>query len=231
MKKTLLTLAVSISGLLAASNAGAVLVSVSGPTSSLNNTSAEIIAAPSNADDDEAFNEGIQGFNEAIGVLLASELDVDGGTIAAGMRVDSHMIFLNSGPGNSSQRIEHGTGAGFQGGVEFTFDGMVLGVMSDSIGQLEFDSTPVLGAAGTTYPGSTFPARGMEGDPLDGLFNNDWYFFSGNTIRLGMEVTEPGDWIRVVTVSQVPLPATLPLLGGALGLMGFLRWRRQRRLA
>ncbi len=230
MKKTLLTLAVSISGLLAASNAGAVLVSVSGPTSSIGG-SAEIIAAPPNADDDAAFNTGIQGFNEAIGVLLAADLMVDGGPIAAGMRIDSHMIFLNSGPGDSNQRIDHGTGAGFQGGVEFTFDGMVLGVMSDGIGQLEFNSTPLLGAAGTTYPAGTFTARGMEGNPLDGLFNNDWYSFSGNTITLGMEVTEPGDWIRVVTVSQVPLPATLPLLGGALGLMGFLRWRRQRRLA
>lgn len=229
MKKTLLTLAVSISGLLAASNAGAVLVSTNGSLSS-EGTAAAIIAAPANANDDEAFNTGIQAFNEVVGFTLGANLMVDGGIIAAGTRVDSHMIFLNSGPGNSTQLIEHGAG-GNQNAATFTFDGDILGVMSDFTGSLEVNSSAFLGNPATSYPIVPFDARGLEGDPLDGLTNNDFYSFGGSTITLGMRVTEPGDWIRVVTVSQVPLPATLPLLGGALGLMGFLRWRRQRRLA
>jgi hypothetical protein len=40
-----------------------------------------------------------------------------------------------------------------------------------------------------------------------------------------MVVTEPGDWIRVVTVSEVPVPAALWLFAPAL--MGFLGLRRK----
>ena len=45
------------------------------------------------------------------------------------------------------------------------------------------------------------------------------YIVSGNQITVSMRVTEPGDWIRVVTT---PEPATLAvlLIGGGLALLG-----------
>ena len=229
MRKIILTLTLMLSGVLFGTNAGAVLVSTNGSISSAGGAAA-IIAAPADARDDAAFNNAIQAFNERIGVLLAANLAVDGDTIAAGTRVDSHMIFLNSGPGNNNTLIEHGAN-GNQNAASFTFNGAILGVMSNSNGSLETNSTPILGSLTTNYPGSPFSARGMEGNPLDGLLNNDWYSFTGNTIQLGMRVTEPGDWIRVVTVSAVPIPAALPLMFGGLGLLGLAGWRKKRKLS
>ncbi len=205
------------------------MVSTNGSLSS-EGVAAAIITAPGDVTDDAASNKAIQAFNEIIGYILLADLDVDGGTdIAAGTRVDSHMIFLNSGPGNDNTLIEHGAG-GNQNAASFTFDGMILGVMSDSTGLLEVNSSSFLGAPGTTYPIAAFAARGLEGNAFPGTAN-DWYSFALSTINLGMRVTEPGDWIRVVTVSAVPVPAALPLFGTGLGILGFLGWRRRRKAA
>lgn len=228
-KKIMCVAGLTCASMMVATNANAVLVSAAGGLSSAG-AAPSIIAAPPDANDDAAFNLGIQAFNEIIGYILAAPLNVDGPTdIAAGIRVDSHMIFLNSGPGDSSTLIEHGAG-GNQNAVSFTFNGAILGVMSDSTGLAETQSSGFLGAPGTSYPGAPFSARGLEGNPFDNTAN-DWYSTAGNTITLGMRVTEPGDWIRVVTVSAVPIPAALPLLGGALAFGGFMGWRRKRNQA
>ncbi|MBK0328384.1 VPLPA-CTERM sorting domain-containing protein [Rhodobacteraceae bacterium F11138] len=188
-----------------------------------------IIAAPDDATDDAAHNRGIQAFDEQQFYTLTDSLSVDGGTIAAGTTVSSHMIFLNSGPGNNGTLIEHGAGNN-QNAVTFTFDGDVLGVMSARNGAMEIASS-FLGADGTTYPDATFSARGMEGNPLSGGRRNDWYSFTDNEISLGMRVTEPGDWIRVITAapSQVPVPASVVLLGTALAGFGAAGMRRRRK--
>ena len=169
----------------------------------------EIIAAVS-VQEDSPTNTLQQGFNEKQGVTLGSALTVDGGTIAAGTKVDSHLIFLNSA-GNARIETE----------ARWTFNGTILGVMSDSIGQLMKDSNPTLAAFNdyfTTGSALTFNAAGLEG--------NDGYSGVGtNTLSLSMLVTEPGDWIRVVTVSQVPVPAALWLFAPAL--LGFLGLRRK----
>ncbi len=164
----------------------------------------DIIAAPASVADDTPGAENFhqQAFDEQQGVLLASDLQVDGGFISSGTRVDSHMIFLNS-PGN--QFIS-------DLGVKWTFDGTILGVMSDARGLLETASNSILGASGTTYPGA-FSARGMEG--------GDSYSYSGNSIVVSMLVSEPGDWIRVVTATQIPEPMSAGLL--LLGLAGLRR--------
>jgi len=50
---------------------------------------------------------------------------------------------------------------------------------------------------------------------------------NGNELQLAMRVSEPGDWIRVVTaaeVSAVPLPASAFLFGPAV--LGFIARRR-----
>jgi len=149
-----------------------------------------------------------QGFDEMQNVLLAAALGVDGGAIAAGTRVDSHMIFLNNLSGGTSHAS-----------VIWTFSGTVLGVMSDGPGALEDASTALLGAAGTNYPLGSFPARGFEGA--------DTYLIAGNTLSVDMFVSQPGDWIRVITATAVPEPGTLALLGIGLFGMGLMRRRRK----
>ena len=195
--------------------ASAAIVSVSGPLSSAG-ALASIIAAPTSVVDDApgAENTGMQGFSEVQGFTLLSDLAVDGGSIAAGTIVDSHMIFLNS---SGTTFIRHGIGQG--GPVQWTFDGTILGVMSDQRGTLEAASNSILGALGTAYPGG-FGARGLEG--------NDFYSVAGNVLSLGMAVSEPGDWIRVVTQAPapVPLPAAGWLLIAGLGALGAAARRR-----
>jgi len=149
----------------------------------------DIIPAPSSVVDDAsgggATNTAQQAFDERQNVVLPVAVATDGGGLPAGAFVSSHMIFLNTpetGPGASDQ------------GVVWTFDAPIIGVMSDAAGNREAASNAILGAPGTIYPGA-FAARGMEA--------NDGYIVSGNQITVNMQVTEPGDWIRVVTRSNL----------------------------
>lgn len=162
-----------------------------------------VIPAPSSVRDDAYRNTSIQGFNERQRVTLASPLAVDGGMIAAGTTVNSHMILLNTGGRTPTSDA-----------AKFRFDGVILGVMSDAGGNLEAASSLFLGSPGTRYP-----------DALDqrGLDQNDWYSFSGNMLKVNMNVGEPGDWIRVVSV--VPEPSEYALLA-SFGLLGFAGYRR-----
>ena len=148
-----------------------------------------IIPAPPSVIDDPpgATNTAQQAFNERQGVVLPAPLEVDpgGAFIPAGTVVDSHMIFLNT-IGNVFATDQN---------VVWTFDGPIVGVMSNGNGSLEVASSGLLGAVGTTYPPATFGARGLE--------SNDSYLVGpANTITVSMLVTEPGDWIRVVTLAE-----------------------------
>jgi hypothetical protein len=169
----------------------------------------DIIAAPPSVADDSpgAENTAQQAFDEAQNVFLNVALAVDGGSIGPGITVNSHMIFYNTvGTGTTTSR------------ATWLFDGPILGVMSDSGGNLEAASNSLLGALGTTYPGA-FSARGLEGQ--------DFYNVVGNSIDVNMVVSEPGDWIRVVT--RVPEPGSLLLLGiGLIGIAGVARKRFQK---
>lgn len=174
----------------------------------------EIIAAPPAVLDGFVTNDHQQGFNELQGVFIPgfppTLVDVFA-VVPPGTHVNSHMIFLNSvGPEIT------------QNGVTWTFDGNILGVMSDIGGVQEFLSNPVLGNPLTIYPGA-FAGRGME--PL-----TDSYVIFGNTLTVNMTdglVGDPGDWIRVVTV--VPEPGTYLVLGGFLALTLFAASRRRAR--
>lgn len=224
---TFMKAALAATLLISGTTANAALISTNGSLSD-QGVAAAIIAAPSDVNDDAAYNDAIQAFDEAQNVMLGSALAVDGGTIAAGLRVSSHMIFLNSGPDNNRDLIEHGFGN--SAAATFTFDGDILGVMSDSLGANEVASSAFLGATGTSYPTIAFGARGLEGNPLVGV-NDDYYSITGNTISLGMRVTEPGDWIRVVTVAAVPLPASFLFLGAGLAAFGAMGAKRRRKAA
>ena len=212
-KIILLTLLVTVSLLTGLANAN--ITSVVGPNSNLGSAPG-IISAPADVTDDAATNTGQQGFNERQGVLLLADLAVDSGSISKGTVVNSHMIFLNT----------QGNTQGTHYNVTWTFDSVILGVMSDRPGSYEVASSGFLGAVGTIYPGATFDARGLEamGDPTTG----DGYIISGNTLHLGMGVTEPGDWIRVVTEArcEVPAPGAIVLASLGAGMIGWLRRRR-----
>jgi hypothetical protein len=130
-----------------------------------------------------ASNTHQQAFNELQVVVLTAPIAVDGGIwIPAGTAVNSHMIFLNQPDCVSCSLLADQ--------ATWTFNGNILGVMSDSSGSAEAATTLVLGAPATFYPGA-FADRGFEID--------DAYAISGNAITVRMSVTQPGDWIRVVT--------------------------------
>lgn len=157
----------------------------------------QMIPAPDSVVDDfpgYEDSEFMLGFNEIQNFVLTRDIQVDGINdnvwIEKGTKVSSHMIFMNNPGFPVLENI-----------ASWTFDGTILGVMSDVDGELEAASNDILGNPGTLYPGS-FSNRGLE--------PNDFYTGIGtNTLDVSMRVTEPGDWIRVVTVSSVPEPASI----------------------
>lgn len=213
--------------LMSTSVSSALIVGVSGGSSTEGISAEILIGAPSAVLDDTVFNTGQQGFNEKQGVWLSGAIDTDQGQFN-NMRVDSHMIFLNSEGQNNNQDpwdIGHFN-------VSWEFSGQILGVMADRGGSDEAGSTGQLGLDGTSYP-SAFSQRGLEGNyhNSNNLNSDDFYSINGNFLTLSMYVTEPGDWIRVVTVSAVPLPAALPLYGAGIALLGFLGWRKKKAIS
>jgi hypothetical protein len=180
------------------------ILSVSGPNSAPPGSSPpEILSAPPpDVTDICVSNWFQQGFNEKQQVTTTKAWSVDGGgTIPQGTTyVNSHMIFLND-PGIPVKTMSHSN-------VVWTFDFPIIGVMSDSGGNFEAASTPDFGAAATNY--TNFPTACGSIPPSDraapfaarGLEGADQYSVLGNTLTLSMTVTQPGDWIRVLTRGQ-----------------------------
>lgn len=191
----------------------------SAATISTSSAGGEVIATPAFIQEDNPTNTLIQAFNEGSNVFLTSDLAVDndgtnGGIIAGGQYVDSHMIFLNTASGSLSKS------------ATFTFSQAILGVMSSQNGSNMFASDVLLGG-GVDYS----VVNGNYND-LRGLESNDSYSISADlfSINVNMSVAEPGDWMRVVTIAAVPVPAALPLLLAGLGAFGFIG-RRKRKAA
>ena len=213
MKKFLILL----SALLLSAQAQAALVGV------LNQ--GEIVAPLTVQEDSVLSHNGIDylqfGFNETQGVVLNRTIDVRGGTIAKGTRVDSHLIFLNSKGKEDVTRT-----------ATWEFSGEIIGVMTDSLGK-DMAATNDLFQYGTYFQEVTthdpiasqqwFNALGLEGVDYANIVGG------GNFLRVNMRVTEPGDWIRVLTVSEVPVPAALFMFAPAL--LGFLGLRRKTKTA
>ena len=178
-----------------------------------------VIAAPATVGEDTPTNTEIQAFNEGVDILLALDLAVDAGVIAAGTRVDSHMIFLNT----LNDLLVTDT-------ASYSFSETILGVMSDQDGDNLFDSDDILSGTIDYIGGNYGDNRGLEDND-----SNDFYSIVGlNQFNIGMRVTEPGDWVRVITassVSAVPVPAGLILLPTALFGLRTLRRRKARNAA
>ncbi|MEM8883772.1 MAG: PEP-CTERM sorting domain-containing protein [Planctomycetota bacterium] len=215
--KNNLFLSLAMIGALACS-AHADIIDVSGPLSSAG-VSAAIVSAPADMRDDAAYNWAQQGFNEVQNFVLTQNIAVDDGMILAGTRINSHMIFLNSGANGESIRVTHND-------VTWSFDGEVLGVMGDRNGELEALTNDLLGAEGTIYQDGKLKYRGLEG--------RDDYEVLGNQLTIDMTVTEPGDWVRVITLAGDPMdgmtpnpePGTIALFGAALAAGWAVRRRR-----
>ncbi|MDJ0772794.1 MAG: PEP-CTERM sorting domain-containing protein [Mastigocoleus sp. MO_167.B18] len=167
-----------------------------------------IIDAPESTLPNATVSDKMQGFNEKQNIFLEDDLAVKGSFIQAGTLVNSHMIFLDSEQ-SSFLRKEN---------IKWTFDGEILGIMSDSGGNLENASQSLLGLEDTTY--NKFGARGLEG--------GDSYSIKGEELILTMQVTSPGDWIRVVTrATPESVPEPTSMLGlfaiGAFGTFSSLK--------
>lgn len=166
-------------------------------------------------------NDFLLAFNEAQSVTLGAALTTDQGTIAAGTLVDSHMVFLN--------RSDRKTGNAnlISVDTEIQFGGTVLGTMSDQNGGLRMVPSDFLGGPVTTY--ANFNNRGLEQTNCG--VNCDFVTFAlgSDTVRFDLHVTQPGDWVRVVTVAAVPTPAAFAMMGT--GLAAFAVMRRRRRKA
>ena len=158
-----------------------------------------INAPPAALDSAVASSTHMVGFDERQNVLLSQGLKVDGGIVARGTRVNSHMILFDL-PDYSSNNTDSAEEPSewFVGALadnEWVFSGPVLGVMSDMDGLFETATTEQLGARETTYPSSNLFLRGFE--------DNDFYDGVGTArLRVRMSVWQPGDWIRVITGMQ-----------------------------
>jgi hypothetical protein len=173
----------------------------------------DIIAAVS-VQEDSPTNTAQQAFNEKQSVLLGNAITVDGGTIVSGTLVDSHLIFLNTQGGTRKDDSQR-----------WGFDGAILGVMSNKSGSFMNDTNSLFAAFNDYFTnGSSLPfnAAGLEQNNIN---TGDGYFIDGLFLDLRMVVTEPGDWIRVITASAVPLPAAAFLFAPAL--LGFMGLRRR----
>lgn len=165
-------------------------------------------------------NTHLQGFNERQGVLLTSDLAVDGGVVPAGTTVDSHMIFYNfvDKPNDGNPYSD--------GPDDWQFSGEILGVMSDDYGVSEVASSSILGAPSTTYPIYTYQYRGLD-------TSGDNYTIDGSTLALSSGGYAPGDWVRVVTLSStepsVPVMSEWGMLVFFILLMASGLWITKRR--
>lgn len=186
IKKSLFKTILTVAALACVSSANAAIINVTGDGVVISGPASTLVGATE-------LNKQ-QGFNEVQGLHLVADLALDGVTVSAGTWVDSHMIFLDI----------LGTAPLVSTNATWTFDGEVLGIMTNAN---EIASTGLLGLGGTIYPLTLPVSRGLEGA--------DSYSISGSTLDLRMDVTFPGDWVRVVTKHD---PQSVPDAGST-GLM------------
>jgi len=171
----------------------------------------------------------IFGFSEQQGLVLSSALNVGiaspgtyvccasvpGGTVAAGLDVNSYMLYAS--PATDSTGLNY---RDFTGTVTFSPGETVVGII---VGYKNIAATDILlGAPGSLYP--------PVSDQLGGLENGDTVILGANGhsvyVNFHVDANVQGiDMIRILT-DDVPEPADLTLLGSGLLALGFYKRRR-----
>ncbi len=139
---------------------------------------------------------------ESQGVTVPVTLTTAGGTVPAGTMVDSSLIW-----------VDPATYMNTQATIDFSSD--IVGIIIGSVGL--FLSDGLFGSDVVSYFYGAF--TGLEG--IDSLTIVD-----ADTITISFWTNNPGDYIRVLTATPIPLPAAGLMLLGALGALGAMRRRK-----
>ena len=167
----------------------------------------------------------LHAFEEQQNVTVPNAITVDvGSNLTVGELVNISYVFFDP---EGSRKI--------QGYVEF--DAPIIGVLTGTTDEKNSDST--YGATGVTYLSPSH--RGLE------LTTDPPYYDSvkidpsdPNRLLIYFMASTPGDYVRVFTEvpssgntggGQTPIPASLPLFGSALGVLGWLELRKRKRAA
>lgn len=140
-------------------------------------------------------------FDEGVFITVA-DLALDFGALTKDQRIESHFVFFD--PQN---------GTNMEGYVDFANRIIGVAALTSLV-----DATDIYGNPAITY--LTPVLRGLE--------NNDSFSVSGNRLTVDWRASTPGDFIRVFTVAEVPLPAAAWIfLAGLGGLAARLRRKKQ----
>lgn len=131
--------------------------------------------------------------------------------LKAGTIVSSHYLQWDPGPGSRS-RVE----------TTISLDSQIFAFITED--QNLFDSDALLGLPGLDY--NDFGLRGLE--------RGDTTTFNGTDVDISWGASSPGDWTRLITAfspggeptTPIPVPGSLPLMAGGLGLAGLIARRR-----
>lgn len=158
--------------------------------------------------------KNVMGMNERTGVTLGGPLAVDGGMLATGTKVDSHIVWSN-----------FTATSGIVAKVQFAHK--ILGIITTSQGALNYlgASNPVVGLLTTTYLNAN--NWGMENGAVFAGLREGVVISGTNEITFTSTGMGP-DYVRVLTA--VPEPGSVAILSlGAVGLIAAGYRRRRNR--
>ena len=160
------------------------------------------VSSPANTVGNNTIQDpNLYAFDEGVFNVVA-DLALDFGGLSAGQKIESHFVFFDPKGGTD-----------MEGYVDFDSDIIGVAALTALV-----NATDIYGNPAITYltPG------------LRGLENNDIFGVNGNRLTIDWRASTPGDFIRVFTVSEVPLPAAAwVFLAGLGGLAARLRRKKQ----